>query len=201
VPFVVAYGALDAVANVVPLRACHVLAVQGEARLAIARVERGEVGASHCGPAVRHARAHLHAHAEHLARALANLEEHHVHARRIGCAERDGRGEAIGELLHERPRNVANVERAEVRVSERQHADRERIAPGIGGIGEVARLREREGEAAHRGFRQARARGDLRVAELAVLAREAAQDLQPAREGRHELAVLPGAFGPRCRRR
>ena len=124
--------------------------------------ERGEVGAAHGGPSVRHARAHVHAHAEHLARALADLEEHHVQARRDRARPSDTVAvQVVGELLHERPRDVAHVERAEICVAEREHADGQRVAAGVGRVGEVAHLREREGEAAHRGLWEPRARGDL----------------------------------------
>ena len=113
--------------------------------------ERREVRAPHRGPPVRHARAHVHADAEHLARALADLQVHHVLARRIGRAERDRGGQAVGQLLHERARDVAHVEVAEVGVAEGEHAHRERIAAAAGRVGEVAHLHEREGEAAHGG--------------------------------------------------
>ena len=172
------------------LRARRVLLVEVEALLALLGREGREVRASHGGPSVRHARAHVHAHAEHLPRALRDLEVDHVQARRIGRAERDRGVHLVGELLHERPREVAHVERAEIRVAEREHAHRERIALGVGRAGEISHLHQREGEAAHRGLGQPRARGDLAVAELAVLAREAAQDVEAARERRDELAVL-----------
>ena len=95
----------------------------------------------------------------------------------------------VGQLLHERARDLADAHRGEQRVADRQHRRAELVLAEAHVVAQVAQLGERVGEPRHRRLGQPGAHRDFLVAEHRLERREAAQHLQAARERGRELAV------------
>src|SRR5687767_10123131 len=136
---VVLHRLVEAFAHLGAVGLLHVLQVGGHGRGALLGVERGS--------AARYALAHLEAQPEQL-RAVADLEEHHVHA--VASAERHCGLAVVRQLLHQGAGHLAHVVAGEEVLAEREHADAERVLLLLGEVLEVAQLGERVGDARHR---------------------------------------------------
>nr|GFD56087.1 hypothetical protein [Tanacetum cinerariifolium] len=83
-----------------------------------------------------------------------------------------------------------HVEVGQQGVAERQHGGAELVAALVGGVVQVAEAGQRVGQARDGRLGHAGAFRHLAVAEGRFAGPEAAQDLEAARQRRHELAVL-----------
>ena len=112
------------------------------------------------------------------------------HAETVASADRHHGMRIIGQLLHDRPGDLQHVHVGEQREPQGQHPGAELVLAELFIVIEVPHPSEGIGQPGDGRFRQAGALGDLLVAQMAIPRLEAAQDLEPARQGGDELAVV-----------
>ena len=94
----------------------------------------------------------------------------------------------IGQLLQGPFRQLGDAGSVPERLREGQNAGTKAILLGLGGIYEIAKFGQCEGNPADGGFRQPGAGSDLLVSKRFALRHKAAQHLKAPRHGSHELA-------------
>ncbi len=112
------------------------------------------------------------------------------HLQPVAHPQVDRRAGVLGEGLHERAGDAPHVHLGEQRVTETDDGGAEMVAVDVVVIAQVTELRQGVGEPGNRRLGQPGAFGKLGVAEIALPGGEAGQDLQSARQGADEFAVL-----------